>query len=85
MSIDNNQELTGTIALEAKPSYNRSNDISFNSGLSLVFSKKDPFIIEFIIKSKKNYDTQGEFLRFHELYRQFSTNPGKTSIVANRL
>ena len=56
--------------------------ISFNSGLSLVFNKKDPFIIDHIQKYKKDFNKLGEFGRFIELYNRYSTQADRVEVLA---
>jgi hypothetical protein len=48
------------------------NGISFGTGLNFAFAKNDPFIKNHIKQHKKNYSPQGEFLRFSQLYNQYS-------------
>ena len=55
-------------------------DIIFNTGLSLIFNKKDAFIKNHILKHKKDYKSDGEFLRFTQLYNYYSKNPNKAEI-----
>ena len=56
-------------------------DISFSTGLSFVFSKKDRFIQNHIQHHKKDYSPNGEFLRFIQLYNYYSTNPDQIRTV----
>ncbi len=60
-------------------------DISFNTGLSLTFDKKDSFIKAHIKTHKKDFHPEGEFLRFTQLYNQYSKNPGKMKIFTNTI
>jgi len=55
--------------------------ISLNTGLNLVFDKKDPFIKNFIKNEKKNYKPLAEIFRFAELYNRFSTDPNRVKVV----
>jgi hypothetical protein len=55
--------------------------ISFSTGLSLMFSKTDPFIQGFIEREQRGFDPNQEFRRFIELYNQFSRNPKKYKVV----
>ena len=55
--------------------------ISFGTGLSLMFSKTDPFIVSYIQREQKDYHPNQEFRRFIELYNQFSRNPKKYKVV----
>lgn len=57
--------------------------ISFNTGLNLVFTKKDEFIRKHIAKQKKDYSPSGEFTRFFQLYNQYVTAPDNVKIVTN--
>jgi preprotein translocase subunit Sss1 len=58
--------------------------VSFGTGLSLTFSKNDPFIKSFVKRHKEKYDSFGEYGRFVELYKHFYQTPNKTKIIANR-
>lgn len=58
-------------------------DISFSSGLNLAFSKKDPFIQEFIKKQKANYNPLHDVARFTELYNQFVNDPNGIKVTRN--
>jgi hypothetical protein len=60
-------------------------DIVFSTGLNLVFRKKDTFIKKFILNHKTNYKSEGELLRFKELYNYFSNNPNKMEIFTNAI
>jgi hypothetical protein len=60
-------------------------NISFNSGLSLTFDKKDSFIKAHIKTHKKNYNPEGEFFRFTQLYNHYSKNPNKIKILTNTI
>ena len=60
-------------------------DIIFNTGLSLIFNKKDAFIKNHILKHKKDYKSDGEFLRFTQLYNYYSKNPNKAEILTNTI
>ena len=59
--------------------------ISFGTGLSLVFSKTDRFIKKHIAHHRKDYNPNMEFLRFIQLYNQYSQNPDNIKIIANTL
>lgn len=61
------------------------NDIIFNTGLNLIFNKKDSFIKNHISKYKKNYIPEGEFSRFTQLYNYYSKNPNKMKIYTNTI
>lgn len=60
-------------------------DISFNTGLSLTFDKKDSFIKAHIKTNKIDYKPEGELLRFIQLYNYFSKNPNKLKILVNTI
>ena len=60
-------------------------DITFNTGLSLIFDKEDSFIKDFIREQKKDYTSEGEFLRFIQLYNCYSKNPDKIGILTNTI
>ncbi len=60
-------------------------DIIFNTGLSLTFNKKDSFIKNHIHNHKKNYTSEGEFLRFTQLYNYYSKDPNKMKILTNTI
>lgn len=61
------------------------NDICFNTGLNLIFNKKDNFIKAHIKTHKKDYNLEGEFLRFTQLYNHYSKNPNKVKILTNTI
>ena len=46
-------------------------DISFGTGLNLIFNKKDKFICNWIKENLKEYDNKQEITRFQELYNEF--------------
>jgi preprotein translocase subunit Sss1 len=56
--------------------------ISLNTGLSIAFSKNDPFIKDFIKRQKKNYNPAQEFVRFTELYNRFSNDAKSVKVVS---
>lgn len=58
-------------------------DISFGTGLNFIFLKNDDFIKKHIQHHRKNYNHNGEFLRFTQLYNQFSKYPDEIRIVTN--
>ena len=58
------------------------NGISFNTGLSLMFEKTDPFIKDFIKRHTKDYKPLGELIRFTELYNRFSKDSKRVKILA---
>lgn len=61
------------------------NGISFGTGLNLVFTKTDTFIQNHIRHHKQDYNPNGEFLRFTQLYNRYSQHPDKVRVVANTL
>lgn len=46
------------------------NNISFGTGLNLIFKKNDKFIKKWIEENKKNYNNKKEIMRFFELYNE---------------
>lgn len=58
-------------------------NISFSTGLNLVFSKTDPFIKSFIERQKINYNPLGEFARFVELHNHYSKDSRRIKAVTN--
>ncbi len=63
----------------------KSYDIIFNTGLNLIFDKKDSFIKNHIRKNKKSFIPEGELARFMQLYNYYSKNPNKIKILTNRV
>jgi len=59
-------------------------DISFSSGLNIVFRKSDPFIKDFIKRHKKGYSHLGSLTRFLELYKRYSSDPGDIDVTMNK-
>ena len=60
-------------------------DISFGSGLNLIFDKKDKFIKRHILEHKKDFKPAGEFLRFTELYNHFCKHDSRIKVITNEL
>jgi hypothetical protein len=60
-------------------------DIIFNTGLNLIFNKKDSFIKNHIRDYKKDYTPEVELLRLVQLYNYYSNNPNKMEIVTNTI
>jgi len=58
-------------------------DIIFGTGLNLVFDKDDFFIKRHIQEHKKDFQPNGEFERFTQLYNRYSKHPGKIKLVSN--
>lgn len=58
-------------------------NVSFSTGLSLIFSKTDPFINSFIKQQKKDYNPLGEFTRFVELHNHYSGDSKRIKAVTN--
>lgn len=80
------------IGLSGNPNYDDSyiymriityRGVSFGTGLSFPFSKKDPFIKNFINQEKKDYRPLGEFVRFIKLYNQFSKDSKGIKVIKN--
>lgn len=59
--------------------------VSFCAGLNFIFSKSDEFIKNHIRYHKKDYNPDSEFLRFSQLYNQYSNFPDKIRVVTNKL
>ena len=60
-------------------------DISFSSGLNLIFDKSDDFIRNFIKQQKQDYNKNGEFLRFSNLYNRYCKHSCRIKMSANKL
>ena len=60
-------------------------DISFNSGLCLLFTKTDPFVADFVKRQKNNYYPHGEFQRFLQLYNYYVKTPNRQVTITNPL
>ena len=58
-------------------------DVSFGSGLNLIFKKSDRFIQGFIKRHKKDYKPFEEYTRFVELYRRFFKDSNGMEVVGN--
>jgi hypothetical protein len=59
--------------------------ISFCAGLNFVFSKSDAFIKKHISHHTNDYNPDAEFLRFTQMYNQYSKFPDKIKIVTNKM
>lgn len=59
--------------------------VSFCAGLNFIFSKTDGFIKNHIRYHEKGYNPDSEFLRFCQLYNQYSKFPDKIKVVTNKL
>lgn len=59
--------------------------VSFCAGLNFLFSKTDDFIKNHIRHHSKDYNPDAEFLRFTQMYNQYSKFPDKINVVTNRL
>jgi len=59
-------------------------DISFSTGLNLIFTKTDKFIKSHIQEYKKNFDPDLGFARFTELYNHFSKDKNKVKIITTQ-
>ena len=60
-------------------------NISFCAGLNFIFSKNDDFIKNHINHHTKDYNPDSEFLRFTQMYNQYSKFPDKIKIVTNKM
>jgi len=60
-------------------------DISFSTGLNLIFTKTDKFIKRHIQEHKKNFNPDWEFGRFIELYNHFSKDKEKIRVITTEL
>jgi hypothetical protein len=60
-------------------------DISFCAGLNFIFSKNDDFVKNHIQHHTKDYNPDAEFLRFTQMYNQYSKFPDKIKIVTNKM
>jgi preprotein translocase subunit Sss1 len=58
--------------------------INFSTGLSIMFAKNDSFIMDHIQRQKKDFDPDGEFLRFIHLYKGYSQNPNRVKVFINQ-
>lgn len=80
--------LSGTSVYENIYMYTRLikyHDITFNTGLNLIFDKKNSFIKNHIRNHKKDYKSERELLRFTQLYNYYSKNPNKMEIITNTI
>jgi hypothetical protein len=59
--------------------------VSFCAGLNFIFSKTDEFIKNHIRYHEKDYNSDSEFLRFCQLYNQYSKFPDKIKVVTNKI
>jgi hypothetical protein len=59
--------------------------IAFNSGLNFIFNKTDPFIKKHIAHHRKNYNPNGEFLRFTQVYNRYSKDPDRVKFIRTAL
>ena len=59
--------------------------ISFNTGLGMFFTESDGFIENYIQQQKKEYNPNGEILRFTQLYNRYSKFPGKIKVATNTI
>ena len=60
-------------------------DICFGTGLNLVFPKTDDFIQRFIREHTENYNPDGEFVRFIELYNHYTKSPDAIPVLINNI
>ena len=66
--------------------YNRiitHHELCFGSGINLIFSKTDDFIINHIQGHKNDYIPDNEFLRFKQLYNHFIKHSNNINIMVN--
>jgi hypothetical protein len=56
--------------------------ISFGTGLNFVFKKTDKFIKNHIQEHKKDFNLNGEFLRFTQLYNHYSQDDDRVKTVS---
>ena len=59
--------------------------VGFFGGLNLVFRKTDRFIINFIRQNRKDYSPNGEFMRFMNLFKQYSNDPNGLKLTVNKI
>lgn len=59
--------------------------ICFGTGLNLAFHKTDRFIQDHIKRHRDDFNPHAEFLRFTQLYNQFSKSPNSITLVPNSL
>lgn len=59
------------------------NGVCLNTGLSLVFSKKDAFIKNHIRHHSKDFNPDAEFLRFNQLYNHYSKSNDRVEVLTN--
>jgi hypothetical protein len=57
--------------------------INFGTGLNLIFTKEDKFIKNHIQEHKRDFNPDGEFERFTQLFNHFSKYPDKIKLVSN--
>ena len=60
-------------------------DISFGSGLHIVFDKNDEFICKWIDKNKKEFDENGEIARFIELYNEYANDNKGVNVLSKMI
>jgi hypothetical protein len=61
------------------------NGINFSSGLNFLFKKTDSFIKNHIQQHKKDFNPNGEFQRFTQLYNHYSQDSNRIRAVTNEL
>ncbi len=57
--------------------------INFGTGLNLIFTKEDKFIKRHIQEYKKDFNPNGEFERFTQLFNRYSKYPDQIKLVTN--
>ena len=59
--------------------------ICFGTGLNFIFQKTDAFIKNHIQQHRKNFNPNGDFLRFTQLYNQYSKDSGRVKFILNEI
>ena len=92
--LSNEEYCITDIALSGSPNndkfylYNRIityNNISFGTGVGLIFEKTDKFIKNWIKENKKKYDPKEELVRFLELYNEYQKDDKGNRIRINEI
>jgi hypothetical protein len=60
-------------------------NVNFGTGLSFAFDKTGNFINNYIRQHKNDFNPNGEFQRYIQLYDQFSKYPDKIRLLVNEL
>lgn len=56
-------------------------DICFSTGLGIVFSKKNPFIIKWINENRKCYNQKEDIIRTLELYENYKSDDNRMKVI----